>query len=314
MKREVGAPDGASWVVEIDWVARRIHNPWRRTIDAIRERRAARKAKRANRDDRRGLGDALDAADLVAGPILEGMKKAGKPADLSRFDIAPYTKIRVGSETSGESILLRLSGRLVKHAESAVLPLLLPDSPVVVWWPGQAPANPSGDAMGALASRRLTDAEAASQPVRHLRTVARHYAPGDTDLSWTRLTPWRALLAAALDQVGSPVTGGLIVAGSGNPAGVLLESWLEDRLGVHIRWRRVDSTRIEQVVLETADGDVTISRGQHGAATFSVPGSGERSVPLPTRSLAELLAEDLRRLDADAIYAATIRHMLREDS
>lgn len=225
-----------------------------------------------------------------------------------------HAKIRVGSETSGESILLRLSGRLVKHAESAVLPLLLPDSPVVVWWPGQAPANPSGDAMGALASRRLTDAEAASQPVRHLRTVARHYAPGDTDLSWTRLTPWRALLAAALDQVGSPVTGGLIVAGSGNPAGVLLESWLEDRLGVHIRWRRVDSTRIEQVVLETADGDVTISRGQHGAATFSVPGSGERSVPLPTRSLAELLAEDLRRLDADAIYAATIRHMLREDS
>jgi len=71
VKREVGAPDGASWVVEIDWVARRIHNPWRRTIDAIRERRAARKAKRANRDDRRGLGDALDAADLVAGPDLD---------------------------------------------------------------------------------------------------------------------------------------------------------------------------------------------------------------------------------------------------
>ncbi|MBX6373251.1 MAG: LLM class F420-dependent oxidoreductase [Acetobacteraceae bacterium] len=39
-----------------------------------------------------------EKADLVAGPILEGMKKAGKPADLSRFDIAPYTKIRVGSD------------------------------------------------------------------------------------------------------------------------------------------------------------------------------------------------------------------------
>ncbi len=223
-----------------------------------------------------------------------------------------HAKIRVGTETSGESILLRMSGRLVKHAESAVLPLLLPDSPVVVWWPGQAPTNPSADAIGALATRRLTDAEAAGQPVRNLRAVAKHYAPGDTDLSWTRLTPWRALLAAALDQVQSPVSGGTIVAGTGNPAGVLLEAWLESRLGVPIRWRKVDSERIEQVVMETEDGDVTIERGDDGSASFSVPGAGTRTVPLPTRTLAELLAEDLRRLDADAIYAATIRHMLDE--
>ena len=27
------------------------------------------------------------------------------------------------------------------------------------------------------------------------------YTPGDTDLSWTRITPWRSMLAAALDQV-----------------------------------------------------------------------------------------------------------------
>jgi len=221
-----------------------------------------------------------------------------------------HAKIRVGSETSGESVLLRLSGRLVKHAESAVLPLLLPDSPVVVWWPGQAPTDPSADAMGALANRRLTDAEAAAQPVRHLRAVARHYAPGDTDLSWTRLTPWRALLAAALDQVRSPVTGGLIEAGTGNPAGVLLEAWLEDRLGVPIRWRKVDAEKIRRVVLETEAGEVTIERGANGSATFSVPGAGQRTVPLPTRTLAELLAEDLRRLDADAIYAATIKHLL----
>lgn len=221
-----------------------------------------------------------------------------------------HAKVRVGSETSGESILLRISGRLVQHAESAVLPLLLPDSPVVVWWPGHPPTDPSTDAMGALGNRRLTDAEAGGQAIRNLRAVARHYAPGDTDLSWTRLTPWRALLAAAVDQVRSPVTGGMIAAGTGNPAGVLLEAWLEDRLGVHIRWRRVDSERIEQVVLETELGDISIVREENGSARFSVPGSGDRTVPLPTRTLAELLAEDLRRLDADAIYATTIAHLL----
>lgn len=221
-------------------------------------------------------------------------------------------KVRVGSETSGESILLRMSGPLVKHAESAVLPLLLPDSPVVVWWAGPSPTDPAGDPIGALASRRLTDAEVAPQPVRRLKAVARHYSPGDTDLSWTRLTPWRALLAAALDQVRTPATNGVIESGSGNPAAVLLQAWLEDRLGISVTHRRVDSDRIERVVLTTERGDVCVARGENGAATFSVPGSHPHTVPLPTRSRAELLAEDLRRLDADQIYRSTIEHLLSD--
>ncbi len=223
-----------------------------------------------------------------------------------------HAKIRVGSEGSGESILLRMSGRLVKHAESAVLPLLLPDSPVVVWWPGRAPTDPAHDPIGALGNRRLTDAEATTQPVRNLTRVARHYTPGDTDLSWTRLTPWRALLAAALDQVHSPVTAGSISAGPGNPAGVLLEAWLESRLGVPIRWRRVDSDQIMVVTLQTDVGEVRIERTDEISCTFSVPGSASRTVPLATRTLAELLAEDLRRLDSDEIYGATVHHLLEQ--
>jgi F420-dependent oxidoreductase-like protein len=39
-----------------------------------------------------------EKADAVAKPILEGMAKAGKPADLVAFDIAPYTKVRVGRD------------------------------------------------------------------------------------------------------------------------------------------------------------------------------------------------------------------------
>jgi len=39
-----------------------------------------------------------EGADVVAKPTLEGMAKAGKPADLTAFDIAPYTKIRLGDD------------------------------------------------------------------------------------------------------------------------------------------------------------------------------------------------------------------------
>ena len=221
-----------------------------------------------------------------------------------------HAKIRVGSDASGESILLRMSGQLVKHAESAVLPLLLPDSPVVVWWPGSAPTDPAHDPIGALGNRRLTDAEVTGQSVRNLTRVAKNYTPGDTDLSWTRLTPWRALLAAALDQVKSPVTGGAIEAGPGNPAGVLLEAWLESRLGVPITWRRVDSPQIMLVTLQTEAGEISIERADATSCTFNVPGSGSRTVPLATRTTAELLAEDLRRLDSDEIYGNTVKHLL----
>jgi glucose-6-phosphate dehydrogenase assembly protein OpcA len=148
--------------------------------------------------------------------------------------------------------------------------------------------------------------------VRNLTRVAKHYTPGDTDLSWTRLTPWRALLAAALDQVASPVTAGSISAGPGNPAAVLLESWLASRLGVPITWRRVESDQIMVVTLQTDAGEVRIERSDEGTCTFSVPGSTPRAVPMTTRSLAELLAEDLRRLDPDEIYGATVHHLLEE--
>lgn len=219
-------------------------------------------------------------------------------------------KVRVGENSSGESILLRISGELTKHAESVVLPLLLPDSPVVVWWPGKPPAVPSEDAIGKLARRRLTDAEATDSPIRALKAVARSYAPGDTDLSWTRLTPWRALLAAALDQTTGKVTSGTIVVGPGNPAATLLVAWLESRLKVPITTKRSDTEQIAKVVLTTTGGDVVIERLDSVSCHFSVPGSSPREVPLGARTLAELLAEDLRRLDADDIYAATIKHML----
>jgi glucose-6-phosphate dehydrogenase assembly protein OpcA len=218
--------------------------------------------------------------------------------------------VRVGENAAGESILLRLSGPLTKHAESVVLPLLLPDSPVVVWWPGKPPTNPSADPIGRLAQRRLTDAEATDSPVRTLMATARHYAPGDTDLSWTRLTPWRALLAAALDQATGTVHRGVVEAGAGNPAARLLTGWLQCRLGVPVTERRSEGEQIARVVLETEAGDVSIERVDAESCLFSVPGARPRHVPLGPRTLAELLAEDLRRLDADEVYHETLTHLL----
>ena len=90
---------------------------------------------------------------------------------------------------------MRLRGSLADHAESVVLPLLLSDTPVVVWWPGVHPENLASDPLGRLASRRIVDTTAEDSFCEALVERKAHLASGDTDLSWTRLTPggqpWR---------------------------------------------------------------------------------------------------------------------------
>lgn len=220
-------------------------------------------------------------------------------------------RVRVGAGSPGESVLLRMSGPLVKHAESAVLPLLLPDSPVVAWWPGVGPLEPSLDPIGRLARRRLTDSERTPAPVQWLHKLAPGYAPGDTDLAWTRLTLWRALLAAALDQTSGSATGGRIQADDVNPVAVMLQAWLKCRLKVPIEFVDDDSgSQIQRVTLFTDVGDIDIRRTDEMSCEFSVPGSSPRVVPIRRRTIPELLAEDLRRLDADEIYGETLQHLV----
>jgi glucose-6-phosphate dehydrogenase assembly protein OpcA len=189
-----------------------------------------------------------------------------------------------------------------------VLPLLLPDSPVVVWWPTQAPADPANDPLGRLARRRITDAAAVpSGKSKAMLTQSRAYAPGNTDLAWTRVTPWRALLAAALDQEHAKVTAACVSGEKVSPSADLLSAWLGDRLRVPVTRKVSDGPGITQVVLNTRDGDVSIVRYDGKLATLSAPGQPDRPVALKRRELDELLAEELRRLDPDEIYAATVK-------
>ncbi|WP_073948107.1 glucose-6-phosphate dehydrogenase assembly protein OpcA [Streptomyces kebangsaanensis] len=222
----------------------------------------------------------------------------------SRLD----AEVRVGSEAgAGETVVLRTHGDVSDHADSVVLPLLLPDAPVVVWWPVGAPDNPSADPLGRLAQRRITDLYAVERPLEVLETRARFYAPGDTDLAWTRLTLWRSMLAAALDQARVKVTSAAVEAEAENPSAELLARWLQARLGV--RTDRVVSPGpvVTAVRLGTGEGEIVIDRPEGPLATLTLPGQPPRSLALKVRPLSELIAEELRRLDADDMYAVALR-------
>jgi glucose-6-phosphate dehydrogenase assembly protein OpcA len=226
-----------------------------------------------------------------------------KPKGESRLD----AEIRVGETGPGETILLRMYGPLGQHADSVVAPLLAADVPVVTWWPDVAPAAPRTDRLGAVAQRRVTDAAASETPRDMLLTLAKAYQPGDTDLSWTRSTPWRSLLAATLDQPYPGLLRGEVLAEPGNPSADLIAAWLGLRLGIEVQRNESGGPGITEVNFETADGKVALSRPDGRNATLSWPGRPERRVALHRRDTAELVAEELRRLEPDEVYAETLR-------
>ena len=229
----------------------------------------------------------------------------GDKSGTSRLD----AQIRVGGDAgASEVIVLRTHGALTGHGNSVVVPLLLPDSPVVAWWPKAAPLDVSASAIGQMAQRRITDAAEVRNPRAELQRRADSYQPGDTDLAWTRITLWRGLLAAALDQPPyEPVIGATVTGASDSPSVDLMAAWLAEALRCPVTRRRVGAgTGLTSVRLERRGGDIDIARPDGAVATLAQPGQPVRRINLLRRELAECLADELRRLDPDEIYARTL--------
>ncbi|HLM07378.1 MAG TPA: glucose-6-phosphate dehydrogenase assembly protein OpcA [Blastococcus sp.] len=213
----------------------------------------------------------------------------------------------------GEAVVMRMYGRLGLHAESVVLPLLAADAPVVAWWHAAPPERLAHDALAVFADRRITDSSIADDPLTALKTRATDYAPGDTDLAWTRSTAWRTILASSLDSVsgrrGEPVhvLSGRIEGDPANPTAQLMAGWLSTRCGCAIEvqegGRKPGASGVDSVVLQLDQKEeVAIHADRKGGAVISQPYRPDTGVALPERALGDLLAEELRRLDTDEPY------------
>ncbi|HET7280371.1 MAG TPA: glucose-6-phosphate dehydrogenase assembly protein OpcA [Dermatophilaceae bacterium] len=218
-------------------------------------------------------------------------------------------QIRVGGDAgASEVVVMRLYGPLIDHGRSVVIPLLLPDSPVVAWWPKAAPPDVSADPIGAMAQRRITDAAESPLPLTEVRRRAKTYADGDTDLAWTRITLWRGLLAAALDQPPyEPVVAATVTGGTDSASTDLLAAWLANTLRCPVtRARSRVGSGMQSVRLERKSGNVDLVRPEGSIATLTQPGQPDRRISLARRQTAECLADELRRLDPDDVYRDTI--------
>jgi glucose-6-phosphate dehydrogenase assembly protein OpcA len=147
-----------------------------------------------------------------------------------------------------EQIVIESNPRALRRVPNVVLPLLLADMPVVLWWPGEPPLREPllydllepvtrfvVDTLGFVhVERTLINLN----NLRHRPTVRIDLG----DLNWDRLTPWRELIAQfwdvpawrsrlrSLDRV--EIDLGKPAGGRSNRAqGLLLAGWLATRLG-----------------------------------------------------------------------------------
>ncbi len=206
----------------------------------------------------------------------------------------------------GESVVLRMFGRLALHAESVTLPLLAPDAPVVAWWYSETPKVIANDPIGVFADRRITNVIRDEDPAASLRQRAIDFAPGDTDLTWTVITPWRAALASAFDTAYAPAESVTVYGNPVDPSAQLLAGWLSSRLGIYVPVEKADGKYITAVAVRFTDGREVKMTNEGYKLVMRREGQADTIQPFPQRTTGDMLAEELRRLDADEPYAEAL--------
>jgi glucose-6-phosphate dehydrogenase assembly protein OpcA len=226
----------------------------------------------------------------------------------SRLD----AEIRVGGDAgASEVVILKAHGAASSNPESLVTGLLLPDAPVVAWWPSSCGPNPARTAIGRIATRRITDSACQVNPSEFLKELATNYSPGDGDMAWTRITLWRSQLAALFEQHKQRKVTSIEVLGSANsPSAELLANWLALRLGVSATiTNEIEGASIQGIAgvrIGFVDGELEIVRSDE-IATIKQTGLPNSSVLLPKRTDQDCLIEDMRFLGEDEIYGEVLK-------
>lgn len=214
-------------------------------------------------------------------------------------------QIRIGAHAgASDVVILRPYDDASDAIDTLVMPLLLPDAPIVAWWPSTPPAVLGSDPLGAMAQRRISDVGECPEAIELLRSLADSYTAGDTDLSWARTTLWRGITAAALDEEKGPVTAVTVTGSAARPSTYLFAAWLAASLDLDVTLRpEPDSAVITGVELTLPGGQITLHRPEGSSVvTMNSPGQPEHQIAMPKRPLEDCLMEDLRRLDPDEIY------------
>ncbi len=250
-----------------------------------------------------------------------------------------------GAQICAEQVTIHAEGPPALHLESLAGPLLIPDLPVFLWYPGEfSPRSQEFAVMADLADRIIVDSAASENHEACLREIATLIEdpemPAIGDLQWVGLSPWRSLLA---DTFGAPERGGdlqkiesaeILYAPGGKNRVLLLIGWLAstlgwkpesaDRGGQNIEFSGpsgriiVDlspdspDARLRRIRLYSEEYSFQVSRHREFSDVRTTVMRGdellaERTVHLGSFDLGVLVGEELRYRGRDETYEGSLR-------
>jgi glucose-6-phosphate dehydrogenase assembly protein OpcA len=281
--------------------------------------------------------DALEAAGTLH-PCRLLVLIAEENADEESL-VARVSVVRTGGAISLERIVLYAGGRSVRHLESAMTNLLIPELPMVVVWGGRPQGNLLQRAVES-ADRLIIDSGA--RPPTYLEETAKILADGAPvgDLAWARIFPWQGIAAEVLDlpnlreHRGNITRARVVCAGAIGSEGLLLLGWMQSRikrLQVEIHAEGTAAEPDEEVthtggIARAAPmqlGHVALFEFEAAPATFTIrreksilvaevkgddDGEMVHRVRLPPEMPGRLLALELKLLaGVDELYASSVQ-------
>lgn len=268
---------------------------------------------------RGSAGRSLVATMVVVGPpgrlrdAADALKPHAEAGGIRAIVISSGGRTTPGVRVSASTIALQdLRPDFINNAVAA---LRLPSLPALLWWRGGEPEELKN--LARLADRVVLDAEN-PEPLWARAVTALEDTPV-SDLRWTALTRWRALMAHFFDMPGVPAAAArftrLRITGTDTPSARLFAGWLRASLD----WQRRVQFEFDDKAGAAVDA-VTFGDGREELSLRRLPGGtcveararldgreATRITSLGDQSLAALIAAELRLRAHDRAFESAVR-------
>ena len=182
-------------------------------------------------------------------------------------------------QVCSEQITIRARGEAGPGLPSVVLPLTVSGLPIFLWWRAAAFSPPAYfDDILRVTQHVIVDSARFSLAGKHLQDLAGWLQKSAgriqlTDLNWSRITPWRQLIAQCFDapdrrpyldritqvRIEYELDSARLV--TQRAQGLLLSGWLASRLGWQfVKSERKDESQPRSFHFKSANGTVTVER------------------------------------------------------
>ena len=156
-------------------------------------------------EDSQGLGETIAALmpEHPARAIVVRMSGPGERSLTERVYSQCWMPFGQRKQICCEQVELTASDAALADLPSVVLPLAVPDLPLILWCRSpRLAAMPEFLPIAAMAQKVVMDSGAMKDPAAALKLIAALAAQGVLlgDLSWTRLTRWREMLAQVFEN------------------------------------------------------------------------------------------------------------------